>query len=54
MFHAINECDSEYKEWCFLFKQMVIIKMCDTNKNLIKMGMIVKGVYYSAKMHGTF
>jgi len=27
-------------------------KMCDTNKNVIKIGMIIKGVYYNAKMHG--
>jgi hypothetical protein len=27
--------------------------MCDTNKNVIKMGVIIKGVYYNAKMHET-
>jgi hypothetical protein len=26
---------------------MVTKKMCDTNKNVTKMGMIIKGVYYN-------
>jgi hypothetical protein len=38
MFCAINECDSDSKEWCFLPKQIVTKKMCDTNKNMIKNG----------------
>jgi hypothetical protein len=30
----------------FLTKTDGYQKMCDTNKNVIKMGMIIKGVYY--------
>jgi len=36
-----NECDNDSKEWCFLPK-----KMSETNKNVTKMGVILKGVYY--------
>jgi hypothetical protein len=43
MFCVINECDSESKEWCFLLKQIITKKMCDTNKNVTKMGVIIKG-----------
>jgi hypothetical protein len=30
----------------FLLKPNGYQKMCDTNKNVIKMGVIIKGVYY--------
>jgi hypothetical protein len=30
----------------FLIKMNGYQKMCDTNKNVTKMGMIIKGVYY--------
>ncbi len=30
----------------FLTKMDGYQKMCDTNKNVIKMGVIIKGVYY--------
>jgi hypothetical protein len=48
MFCATNECDSEPQEWCFFPKSMITTqkkKSCDTNKNMIKMGVIIKGVY---------
>ncbi len=46
-FFATNECDSDYKEWCFLLKWMVTKKMFDTNKNVTKMGVIIRRVYYN-------
>ncbi len=46
IFCAINECDNDSKKWCFLLKYMVT-KKCDTNKNVIKMGTIIKkGLLY--------
>jgi disulfide bond formation protein DsbB len=45
MFCANNECDSDSKEWCFLPKWMIAQK-CDTNKNVTKMGVIIKENYY--------
>jgi hypothetical protein len=47
MFYATNECDSDSKEWCFLRNWMVTKKTCDTNKNVTKMDVIIKGVYYT-------
>jgi hypothetical protein len=35
MFCATNKCDYDFKEWCFLLKQMVTQKKCVTNKNVI-------------------
>jgi hypothetical protein len=43
----MNECDPNSKKWCFFLKLMVTKKMCATNKNVTKMGMIVEGFYYS-------
>jgi hypothetical protein len=39
--------DITIKNWCFLLKEMLTKKMCDTNKNVRKMGMIINGVYYT-------
>jgi len=39
MFCATNKCDSDSKEWCFLQKLL-----CDTNKNVTKMGVIKGGL----------
>jgi len=44
MFCATNKCDRDLNKWCFLLKWMVTKKMCDTNKNVTKMSMIIKGV----------
>jgi hypothetical protein len=41
-----NECDDDSKKCCFLPKWMVAKKMCDTNKNVTKMCVIIKWVYY--------
>ncbi len=42
MFCAV---DVTIKNWCFLLKEMVTQKkLCDTNKNVTKMGMIINGV----------
>ncbi len=46
IFCATNECDRNCKEWCFLLKWMVTKRNYDTNKNVTKMGVIIKGVYY--------
>jgi hypothetical protein len=35
--------DSDSKEWCFL----MITQKCDTNKNVTKMGVIIKEIYYT-------
>ncbi len=35
------------KKMTFLTKTDDYQKMCDTNKNVIKMGVIIKGVYYT-------
>jgi hypothetical protein len=45
IFCATDECDNDSKKWCFLLKWMVTKKLCDTNKNVTKMGVIIKGVY---------
>ncbi len=50
MFCAISECDSDPKEWCFLPKSMITKKKCDTNKNMIKMGVIIRRVYCITKL----
>jgi predicted metal-binding membrane protein len=42
---CINECDSDSKKMVFLTKAYGYQKLCDTNKNVIKMGMIARGVY---------
>jgi len=41
----MNKCDSDSKEWCFLLKWIVPKKMCETNKNVTNMGVIIKGVW---------
>jgi hypothetical protein len=46
MFWTINEHDTDLKEWCFLPKHMVTKKMCDTNKNVTKMGDYNRGLLY--------
>jgi hypothetical protein len=46
MFCAINECDNDSIKWCFLPKYDGYQKMCDTNKNVTKMGVIIKGIYF--------
>jgi hypothetical protein len=46
MFYATNECDNDSKEWHFLLKWMINVfykKKCDTNKNMTKMDVIIKG-----------
>jgi hypothetical protein len=42
---ATNKCDNDPKKWCFLLKQDGYQKMCDINKNVTKMIVIIKGVY---------
>jgi hypothetical protein len=45
---ATNECDSDSKEWYFLpFKWLPKTFVCDTNKNVTKMGVIIKAIYCS-------
>jgi len=44
---ATKECDNESSKWCFLLKLMVKRKKrkkSDTNKNVTKMGVIIKGL----------
>jgi disulfide bond formation protein DsbB len=45
IFCVTNECDSDSKKWRFLLKQRVTKKMCGTNKNVIKMGVIIMIVF---------
>jgi hypothetical protein len=48
MFCAINQCDRDSKEWYFLpFKWLPKTFVCDTNKNVTKMGVIIKAIYCS-------
>jgi hypothetical protein len=47
IFCAINKCDSDFKEWHSFTKMDGYQKLCDTNKNMTKMGLIIKGVYYT-------
>jgi hypothetical protein len=44
MFYATNKCDSDSKKWCFLPKQMITKKCVTINKNVTKMGVIMRGV----------
>jgi hypothetical protein len=42
MFYAINKCDNNSKQWIFFTKMNDYHKkMCDTNKNVIKMGVTI-------------
>jgi len=41
IFCVINKCDNDYKKMVFLIKMDGYQKMCDTNKNVTKMGMII-------------
>ncbi len=47
MFCATNECDSDSKKCCFFLSKMngYQKKMCNTNQNVTKMDVIIKGVY---------
>jgi len=36
--------DKPTKKWCFLLKRMVTKKICDINKNVTNMAVIIKGV----------
>jgi len=63
IFCAPNECNNDYNEWCLLLKLMVTKKMCDTKKNVTKMGGIIKGIYcitfisilrYNPIIYGTY
>jgi len=47
MFCATKKCENDSKKWYFLPKQMVTEKKkeCDTNKNVIKMSVIIKSIY---------
>jgi hypothetical protein len=43
-FFVINQCDSDFKRMMFLTKMDGYQTMFDTNKNVTKRGMIIKGV----------
>jgi hypothetical protein len=47
IFCATNECVSDFKTMVFFTKMDGHQKLCDINKNVIKMGVIMKGVYCS-------
>jgi hypothetical protein len=50
MFCATNKCDNDSKNWYFLPKQTITKNKCvNTNKNVIKMGVIIKGIYCICK-----
>ncbi len=40
---ATNKCDNDPKKWCFLLKQDGYQKMCDINKTVTKMIVIIRG-----------
>jgi len=50
MFCATKECDSDPKKNGVSYQNRWLLKkMHDTNKNMIKMGVIIKGVYCITK-----
>jgi len=51
IFCTTNECDSDYKEWCFFTKMDDYQKLCDIDKNVIKMGVIIKGIYCGSNIY---
>jgi hypothetical protein len=50
-FCVTNKCNGGSKEQCFWLKRMVTKKKCETNQNVTKVGVIIKGVYYTCIMH---